>query len=73
MRETKTICNECGADMINEAPSMITASKKTVIVKGVSFEIEQRVNSISRLDNGTDYDICSKCRDDVLINSMKNV
>jgi hypothetical protein len=66
MRETKIICNECGADMTGEAPSLVAVAKKTVTVKGISFEIEQTIKSISRLDDGTSYDICSKCRDDVL-------
>lgn len=66
MRETKIICNECGADMTDNVPSAVAVAKKTVTVKGVSFEITQQISSISCLDDGKGYDICLKCREAIL-------
>jgi len=64
MRETKIICNECGADMTKESGALV--EQAITAVKGVSFTIERRIAAISRLDDGADYDICQKCREGVL-------
>ena len=64
MREIKIICNECGADMTKE--SGVLVEQATTAVKGVSFTIERRIAAMSRLDDGTDYDICAQCKAAVL-------
>lgn len=64
MRETKIICNECGTNMTNEDGAAIEQASTTV--KGVSFTIERRIAAISRLDDGTNYDICATCKAAVL-------
>lgn len=59
--------------MTGEAQGTVASAKKTVVVKNISFEIEQRINAISRLDDGTSYDICQKCKGDILTESLKEV
>jgi hypothetical protein len=62
--EVKTLiitCDVCGADMTKEKTPAATSTME-VTVNSATFEIKQAIGSISRLDDGKDYDICNKCR-----------
>ena len=72
---TKTVklsCNECGKD-IEEYSDYSEVTHDTVTSKkGTQFEIERKIASIHRLDDGTgtDYHICADCQKEVLNNCV---
>lgn len=60
------LCNECGKDMSSESPTKIFHK---VLNSGTTFEVEQTIKSISKVDDGTEYNICQACIDSVFIST----